>query len=182
MIRQPHLHRARTAHVAVQVALALQRGELVRDARVNALNNLILDPLACLAGLFSRFMTCRCLGYSAQHRSADGLAPRDCRAVSTEQRRDERETGSCSPLPLTLLAQDTYSKCAVFPVEGLAPTCRLIWRSRRNHTRTTTIRSAFGRSGSSTNVFKSSRSLVSSTIGRSSPRAVAATTASMAHL
>ncbi len=81
-----------------------------------------------------------------------------------------------------ILAQGTYSRCAVFAGLGSGADLPTHLAEPPYHTRTTTIRSAFGRSGSSTSLFMSSGSLVSNTIGRSNPRAVAATTASMAHL
>jgi hypothetical protein len=72
--------------------------------------------------------------------------------------------------------------------EGRARTCstradaarRSAGEATYGHTWTTAIRCVFGRSGSSTSLFKSFGSLVSSTIGRWSSSGVAATTASMA--
>jgi hypothetical protein len=66
-----------------------------------------------------------------------------------------------------------YVKYSTYSTEGTAA---------GDHTWTTAIRCSLGRSGSSTSLLMSSGSLVSSTTGRASSKAVAATSASIAHL
>ena len=83
-------------------------------------------------------------------------------------------------LPSKLTKQPNLSLLSMFSRFVGRFTVRDSLRTRRRHTWMTVIRSAFGRCVSSTSLFRSSGSLVSNTTGRSSPSAVAATTASMA--